>query len=192
MKKLLSYALLTAGQAKYCLPFRFPELVTALGSVRAETPRTSARISNNLRAGVVTREWEAIAGSSVILVSGDAPRLKGMLCEMAAAPSLWVGKKFLIDDPDCLLRDLALGLFPNSYIAVLSQALSASSQTYLMEGHRPAVALSRRLLTGAGGRVIVLRGFTLPLYLASLAMIRMLVPPMLDSAAACLRHSGVS
>jgi hypothetical protein len=111
---------------------------------------------------------------------------------MSVDGSHWVGKNFLLDEPSSNLHDLTRQIFPRSLVATLSQAQPPSAQTYLLDGDRPAIAISKRLLTRAGAKVITLRSETRPFYLASITIIKLLAPAILDSSVAWLRHAGIS
>lgn len=181
-------ALVITRKAGDCLLSRLPNLRSQLTSVVAPTLRRASRVVNTLRAGTPASgvEWLREADIVWITVRGGDPFLGALL----DAPAAWVDKLVIWQGsgepaPEGLRRAGA------SVASVIPIEDPEEIRCFAIGARRP-VRETRRLIEGAGGRVVELRSGAETEAAAAIAAGAWLLIPHLETVQLCLRRAGLT
>jgi predicted short-subunit dehydrogenase-like oxidoreductase (DUF2520 family) len=191
MKKAKSVALIGAGKLTDSALSRFYWLSDRLGPVKSSSFRLASRIANQLRAGHPVKDFAEFHSAELILVCVPAPMLPDVVIELAAAPIDFDGKAVVLSsawlDSSELRQLSALGAAVGSICPIPG----FDDLRYLVEGDRPAVLRTRRLVEHRGQRAVAIERFLKPFYLAALTCTGSVLFSVLMAADKSLRLAGV-
>jgi len=191
MKKAKSVALIGAGKLTDSALSRFYWLSDRLGPVKSSSFRLASRIANQLRAGHPVKDFAEFHSAELILVCVPEPMLPDVVSELAAAPIDFHGKAVVLCsmwlDSSELHQLSALGAAVGSICPIPG----FDDLRYLVEGDRPAVLRTRRLVEHRGQRAVAIERFLKPFYLAALICTGSVLFSVLMAADKSLRLAGV-
>jgi Domain of unknown function (DUF2520) len=192
MKKAKSVALIGAGKLTDSPLSRFYWLSDRLGPVKSSSYRLSSRIANHLRAGHPVKDFEEFHSSELILVCVPEQMLPQTLGDLAAARIDFNGKAVVLCSLWLDSSELREFSARGAAVGSICPIPGFDDQRYLIEGDRPAVLSSRRLVEHGARRVITIDSSLKPFYLAALACTGSVLFSVLTAAAESMRHAGVT
>ncbi len=181
-------ALVITAKASDCLLSRLPNLRNRLTAVAAPTRRQASRVVNTFRAGTPASGREWLSGADIVWIaarSGD-PFLSVLL---EAGPA-WENKLVIWQasgepPPEGFVR-LGAGV-----VSLIPIEDPDEVRCFAIGGRRP-VRDTRRLIEGAGGRVIELPSGAETAAAAAIAAGTWLLIPHLETVQLCLRAAGLT
>src|ERR1035438_7428445 len=191
MKKAKSVALIGAGKLTDSPLSRFFWLSDRLGPVKSSSFRLASRIANQLRAGHPVKDFEEFHSVELILVCVPEPMLAEVLDELVAAPIDFNGKAVVLSSvwlDSSELRDLSAR---GAAVGSICLIPGFDDLRYLVEGDRPAVLRSRRLVEHRDRRAITIERSFKPFYLAALTCTGSVLFSVLLAAGETLRLAGI-
>ncbi|MBM3786283.1 MAG: DUF2520 domain-containing protein [Acidobacteria bacterium] len=182
--------LLAAGPVSPSL-YQLAHWNAVLGPVCAETLRVASRLANRMRAGHAARTG-ALDACQLVLLSGPADAIAGLIGLAANADVQWRGKTvLLVDTPGpagALSRLGELGAF----IGTLDP-IDAFATPYFFADADPA---SHRLITRFGAatksKVFIGAAGGKPAFRAGASLVSSLLTPLYAGALQAMKHSGLS
>lgn len=181
-------ALVITRKASDCLLSRLPNLQSRLTAVAAPTLRQASRVVNTLRAGAPASGVEWLRETDIVWITarGGDPFLAGLL----EAPAAWADKLVIWEGggepaPEGLRR-------AGASVASVIPIEDPDEVRCFVGGARRPVRETRRLVEGAGGRVVELRPGTETEAAAAIAAGTWLLIPHLETVQLCLRAAGLT
>ncbi len=183
--------LVAAGPIKQSLILGLPAVLDGLGPVKGLVARVSSRIANTMRAGRPVNCYQELDECPVVLVTVPDRLLPRIVEEMGTSGVAWQGKAVILCDSDLDSSALAPLSAQGAATASLSVLEAFQERRFVLEGDPPALLALKRLLVGAGVKVLRIHKGRKLLYLAGVSFVTSLVTPLLAGSADCFRKAGV-
>jgi predicted short-subunit dehydrogenase-like oxidoreductase (DUF2520 family) len=185
----MTVGLIAAGAtAKACVTSM--RLAERLGPVAASSYRVASRIANTLRAGYAVKSYAEVKGANPVVVCVPDSALPRTIQSVSTAGIQWKGVVALLYSTRRDSREIRplreAGAFTGSM-----RPLEGVPDRFLVEGDKQSVAVARRIVQQARGKIVELNGNTAGAYLAAVSFSSSLFIPMLEASIECLRMAGV-
>jgi len=192
MKRPKSVALVAGGNLSNSSLAHFWLLSEMLGPVKASSYRLASRIANTLGAGHPVKDYREFDACRLVLLCVPDRALPDVIVDLCAAGISWLGKSVVLCSASLGSGHLREFSARGACIASLSAVPGFSDLLYLLEGDKPAIRESRRLVETRERRSLTIERDLKPLYLAALTCTGTLLFPLVMTAMEALRHAGVT
>jgi predicted short-subunit dehydrogenase-like oxidoreductase (DUF2520 family) len=195
MKKAQPVALVAAGNLTDSPLTRFLRSCDQLGPIKSPSLRLASRISNIFRSGHPVKDYAEFDEVRLILVCVPDQILPKVVSELAASIVCWKGKSIVLCSmwlDSSHLDELSMLGGAIGSISPIPGFEGLEQHHYLLEGDRPALLETKRLLVHQRQRVIAIERSLKPFYLAALTCTGNILFALLVAASESLRHAGLS
>ena len=190
MRKPPAVALLGAGKVAQSFIGRLSDLPGCLGPVKSFSYRVASRIVNAIRAGHAVANLDEFDTCAITLVCVPESMIGAALTEMCESAVNWRAKTVVLCEAwqdASVLRPLAAR---GAITASLNAVPGFSERLFVADGERAALRDIKRLVSGAGARVVRLNSSSKLLYMAGLTMAG-LSGHVAAASSDCLRAAGL-
>ena len=171
---------------------RLPGLLDDLGPVKASSLRVASRAANVFRSGYPAREWEDLRPCRMVLVSAAPPLLEPLLAEMLDKLEPWPRRSVVLVGCGRDCRALEPFTARGARVASLQIIAETLDPVVLLEGDSSLVRVLQKRIGASGLTTLVLRRGASPLVELACALVRLTLPPLLETTLLTLRHAGLT
>lgn len=183
------YGVIGAGAIGKSLIGQLPGKAREVGPVAAVSFRVASRIANALRAGYPVRTADALSRASVVLFHAPPDQAAGLLALLASAQIPWKGRALIFCDCDADVSVRACLQARGASTAVLRQFGIAGR--IAVDGDGAALKAARRIVKALHLKPVEVSAGSRDLFDAAVTLGTCALTPLIDRAAAMLRHAGV-
>ena len=161
----------------------------SLGPVSGVSYRVASRIANTLTGGFAAREADELNGAPAILFHSSPDQRDALIEMLEAARINWSGKPLVFCD--CAVDPVVLDRFRGKGASIALARHFEIPGYLIVEGTAPALNVALRLAVELKLKVIEIAEGTADGFDAAITLGTSALTPLIDSAAAFLRASGV-
>lgn len=183
------YGVLCAGAVSKSIIGRLPAKAREIGPVAGASYRVASRVANTLRAGYPVRSANALNVVPVVLFHSPPDQAGLLLSLLDAAAIDWARKSLIVCD--CRVDRSFTARFCAKGASVAIACEFGIPGLIVIEGTARAFAAARKIARDLRLRVIEINKSAADTFDASVTLATAAFTPLLDSAAALLRDSGV-
>lgn len=183
------YGIIGAGAVGKSLIGGLPGKAREVGPVAAVSFRVASRIANVLRAGYPVRTAEALSRPSAVLFHAPPEQAASLLGLLDVARISWKGRVLIFCDCEVTLAARARFHDQGASTAVLKQFGIAGR--IAVEGEGAALKAARRIVRELRLKPVEISAGAADRFDAAVTLGTCALAPLIDCAAAMLRHAGV-
>ncbi len=192
MRKQQPAGLVVEGNATGSPLLSLRGIAEEIGPVKSTSLRVARRLSNLLRAGRGVNAYEDLQESALVLVRVPDASLERVIKELCAAELPFPEMSIVACEtwlPYTLMEQLEKR---GASVATITAVSGSAENWFVAEGGVRAIRLAKRMVEGAGGKLVQIRPGGKSFYFAAELLATVIPMPIMAAAQKSLREAGIS
>ncbi len=166
-------------------------IVGRIGPVKASSLRVASRVSNALRIGTPTVNYEDLDGCGMVVVIAQPGGFASVLDELLAAQIDWNEKVLLLLDSAMDCEELSMFARRNAIVATMELIEAYTDLRFVIQADPRTIRRLRSLINDSRVRLFEIAAGTKALYFASMTITTSMANPLMGAGVECLLGCGM-